>query len=425
MKISKLHIDQFRHLENLDFDFTYPEDFHIAEKRGKPLDKICFIGQSATGKTGLLELINKEVISFFDLRIINENEVLSIGDFNSFGIKIEFEANSIFYKKNNEKITINNKDFVLYEGSYNGGGKDVLNHKNNIYFFATEILSTQNIKFFEEKTIILLEKYKNLKNDLNTYLRKNYFSDNIHESIWINILDGRLTYLQKSFQFFNDFFNTDLSNDSMKKKLDAWKLSNDNPLIDFSKKFNLIFRNLNLEVDVNNTNDIFPLRNLITKENIPIENTSSGTKQLLLTSLPLYKLNTKDSIILIDEPERSLYPDMQMEIMEHYQNLAPEAQFIVATHSPFISASFEPEERFILYFNEEGKVAVRRGSSPIGDDPNDMLKNDFGVNYYNKFGEEAYKKYLNLKEDLAKEKDPIKKKELLLETVKLGDTYNF
>ena len=71
MKISKLHIDQFRHLENLDFDFTYPEDFHIAEKRGKPLDKICFIGQSATGKTGLLELINKEVISFFDLRIIN------------------------------------------------------------------------------------------------------------------------------------------------------------------------------------------------------------------------------------------------------------------------------------------------------------------------------------------------------------------
>ena len=40
-------------------------------------------------------------------------------------------------------------------------------------------------------------------------------------------------------------------------------------------------------------------------------------------------------------------------------------------------------------------------------------------------GEEAYKKYLNLKEDLAKEKDPIKKKELLLETVKLGDTYNF
>ena len=58
---------------------------------------------------------------------------------------------------------------------------------------------------------------------------------------------------------------------------------------------------------------------------------------------------------------------------------------------------------------------------PIGP----LLKNDFGVDYYNQFGKEAYKKYLKLKEDLAKEKNPVKKKELLLETVKLGDTYNF
>ena len=144
-----------------------------------------------------------------------------------------------------------------------------------------------------------------------------------------------------------------------------------------------------------------------------------------LTFLPLFKLDTKDAIILMDEPERSLYPDMQMDLIEHYQNLAPDAQFIVATHSPFIAASFEPEERFILYFDEEGKVAVRRGSSPIGDDPNDMLKNDFGVNYYNRHGEEAYKKYLSLKQAVASEKDPKKKKELLLETVKLGDAYNF
>ena len=75
--------------------------------------------------------------------------------------------------------------------------------------------------------------------------------------------------------------------------------------------------------------------------------------------------------------------------------------------------------------DNEGKVAVRQGSSPIGDDPNDMLKNDFGVDYYNQFGKDAYKKYLKLKEDLAKEKNKDKKKELLLETVKLGDTYNF
>lgn len=124
----------------------------------------------------------------------------------------------------------------------------------------------------------------------------------------------------------------------------------------------------------------------------------------------MYELNTKNSIILIDEPERSLYPDIQMDLMDHYQNLAPDAQFIVATHSPFIAASFEADERFILYFDEEGKVAVRRGSSPIGDDPNDLLKNDFEVNYYNKHGEEAYQKYISLKQEVANETDPKKKK---------------
>ena len=60
------------------------------------------------------------------------------------------------------------------------------------------------------------------------------------------------------------------------------------------------------------------------------------------------------------------------------QNTFPNIQFIVSTHSPFIAASFEPEERFILYF-DDNQVKVRRGNSPIGDDPNDILANDFGI----------------------------------------------
>lgn len=31
----------------------------------------------------------------------------------------------------------------------------------------------------------------------------------------------------------------------------------------------------------------------------------------------------------------------------------------------------------------KGEVAVRRGESPVGDDPNDILRNDFNVEYYN------------------------------------------
>lgn len=54
MKIKTLNIDSYRHLQNISLDFTYPEGHMNA---GKPLEKICIIGQSATGKTTILELI--------------------------------------------------------------------------------------------------------------------------------------------------------------------------------------------------------------------------------------------------------------------------------------------------------------------------------------------------------------------------------
>ena len=428
MKISKLHIDQFRHLENLTFDFTYPNDFHIEEKRGKSLDKICFIGQSASGKTSLLELINKTISQFYDLRIINNDEIITPLYFKHYNIELDFEADSIPYKHKKESIEIDNKKFNFQEGNYSGGSKDVIHYKNKLFYFSAEILSKQNFKLFEEETVILIERYKSLKEKIeeNSYFRLT-FDDKVEDVVWIGLLEENINYLQKFLQFASELINGGLFlNNSFQEKVDNWKDNNVNPLIEFSEKFNGILEKINLEVDLINTKNIIPLKHTVTEENIPIQKTSTGTKQLLLTALLLFKLETKDSIILIDEPERSLYPDMQMELMEHYQNLAPNAQFIVATHSPFIAASFEPEERFILYFDEEGKVAVRRGISPIGDDPNDMLKNDFNLeSLMNEKGVEAFKRFRKLKKLLGSEKNENKKDKLLEEILELANAYKF
>jgi predicted ATP-dependent endonuclease of OLD family len=429
MKISKLHIDQFRHLENLDFDFTYPEDFHIEEKRGKPLDKICFIGQSATGKTSLLELIKSTIDSFFDLRIINETEIIDTGVFLPYKIELDFEADFSIYKHKKNSIEIDNKKFNFYEGRYNDGiKKDVINYKNKLFYFTAEILSKQNIKLFEEETVILIERYKSLKEKIkDNYYYRLTFDDKVEDAIWIGLLEENINYLQKFLQFASELINSGkILDNSSQIKVENWKNNNINPLIEFSEKFNSILEKINLEVDLVNTGNITPLNHKISGENIPIKNTSTGTKQLLLTALLLFKLNTKDSIIIIDEPERSLYPDMQMDLMDHYKRLAPEAQFIVATHSPFIAASFEPDERFILYFDEEGKVAVRRGTSPIGDDPNDILKNDFKLeSLMNEKGVEAFERYRDLKKRLTSEKNENEKDKLLEEILSLANAYKF
>ncbi|MDQ6845518.1 MAG: ATP-binding protein [Bacteroidota bacterium] len=209
------------------------------------------------------------------------------------------------------------------------------------------------------------------------------------------------------------------------KEYSKWSESNKNPLVLFAEKFNPVLEKLNLEIDLVNTEYPIPVKSKIKDDIIPISSLSTGTKGLLLSMFPLYELNTNNVIILIDEPERSLFPDMQIDLISHYQNLAPNAQFIIATHSPFIAAAFEPEERFILYFDEEGQAALRRGESPIGDDPNDMLTNDFHVSYYNEFGKAAYKQYLNLQRKAKQEKEPEEKKKLVVEMAKLGNKYNF
>lgn len=64
--------------------------------------------------------------------------------------------------------------------------------------------------------------------------------------------------------------------------------------------------------------------------------------------LEFIKLDTNKTIILIDEPERSLYPDIQQEIIGYYTQFAPKAQFFFATHSPIIASSFEPWEIVVI-----------------------------------------------------------------------------
>ena len=72
--------------------------------------------------------------------------------------------------------------------------------------------------------------------------------------------------------------------------------------------------------------------------------------------MPLYLLKPKHTVILFDEPERSLYPDMQRFIVDYYSSLTEDCQFFYATHSPIIASNFEPWEIVELKFNEEGKI---------------------------------------------------------------------
>jgi GTPase SAR1 family protein len=428
MKLLKINIESYFHLENLSFDFTYPEGH---EKAGKPLDKICIIGQSATGKTSTLEMIKKAISEIESQQLISNSHLFIRNNLTGFELKgyLNFEVCGEALKISDTGITMGTREFTHLNGAGSGELTKLIDKGIKLVYLSSDIISKEAISFLNESPINIAN--DNRTTDILHYLKSESYIYNFNEietkKAWYIFLYEIIEYRKRFTQMASELINKGIIGDREKlnSEFDKWAKKNKNPLEKFANYFNPILKKLNLEVDLVNTEYSIPIKSKVNQEIIPIENLSTGTKGLLLSMFPLYELDTNDAIILIDEPERSLFPDMQIDLIENYKKIAPNAQIIVATHSPFIAASFEPEERFILYFNENGKVEVRPGKSPIGDDPNDILKNDFNVDYYNRFGQEAYKRYVSLKEQMANENDSKKKKQLLKEVTNLGDEYKF
>lgn len=425
MKLKKLKINSHYHLKDLEFDFTYPKGH---SKAGQPLDKICFIGQSATGKTNIIHLISEAILYLLRVEIVNNKSVWHRNNYSKTlengTLEIVFEGRNLILSENS--IFYNGREFT-YDDSTGGSITNLVHNvknQNKILYFDSNYVSNANLKYFNTNPLeIVFEKRKINYTDLDEFI----FGENSSDIYLIKLLESFLDYRQKYDSKVRELLLKGYVSDLEKfnKEFKDWQNENPSPIEGFSEKFNSLLQKLNLEIDKVNVDYPIPFKNKNSDEVIPVNGLSTGTKALLLYMLPLYQIDTEKSIVLIDEPERSLYPDMQMELMDFYREVSPSAQFIIATHSPFIAASFEPEERFILYFDDNGNVKVKRGISPIGDDPNDILKNDFNIDYINDFGKAAFEKYLALKNKINSEKDLGKKEDLISKYEELGDKYNF
>ncbi|SFN74790.1 AAA ATPase domain-containing protein [Chitinophaga sp. YR627] len=427
MKIKKLNIESYRHLENINLDFTYPEGH---PKAGMPLDKICLIGQSATGKTSLLELIKNLIFQLSQTEVANGG--LWSLDTLTYNGNAEFSLmEGPLLIRNDSSIRFGEKEF--HRDKLSGGAVGRLIQEDiKLIYFSSDIISEKTIQIFNQNPLNIINA---LSEGLDVDITKRYigsryiyeFTQDVDERIWFSLLGRILEYRRKFLQMATELIKKGKIADLNKvnAEIQKWSAVNKNPLVPFSELFNPILEKLNLEIDPDNTDFAIPIKSKVQDDIIPISSLSTGTKGLLLSFFPLFEFDTSDSIILIDEPERSLFPDLQVDLFSYYRSFAPDAQFITATHSPFIAAAFEPEERFILYYEKNGKIAVRRGESPIGDDPNDILRNDFQVDFYNDYGKRAYQQYLDLKRKMQEETEPQRKRELLSELTQLGDKYNF
>ncbi len=447
MKISEIYIKNFLQFQDFHLNLTYPDT-------DQPLDKICFIGSNGTGKTTLLNLI-WDLIYFRES--IQNSSVLNDLNKNSliyFCIKENLEDIHILITF---RVVLCFNESILTDETW----KKIINHNIDI----TSLHNNEWKNLQQKHSFSLLEKiqFKFNSHDIICYARsdvnstfsgvlpqcnlngalvlfKNFtpyhdVSYNQVSKFW-QIL---IYHIKKRENNFFEFLNSpDIENLSIKEAKERFEKENPEILQKLAEQWNLILETPGLEFDIENAkipiqlNDnleaYIKLRN--TNQVIPYYKLSSGIRNFIFQLGHIYTLYFERDIqrgfLLIDEPETSLFPDLLYDIIERYLAIIQNTQFFVATHNPIIAAQFEPAERFSLEFNEDGYVEARSGVSPEGDDPNDLLVNDFVVrSLYGKKGIEQWKRYLELQRLIPDTKDQEQKKELLKEYSKIGNAYNF
>jgi predicted ATPase len=87
-------------------------------------------------------------------------------------------------------------------------------------------------------------------------------------------------------------------------------------------------------------------------------------------------------VVVLDEPENHLHPELQRAVLPGLLTAFPDAQFIVATHNPFIVGSVPDSNVYVLDYNDAGGVESllldtvnKAGSS------NEILRDALGLEF--------------------------------------------
>ena len=459
MKLSKLIIKNFQQFQDVELDLTYPKDHPDPSKAGKPLEKVCFIGKNGTGKSTLLKLIKRLILNNLDPLYIpfpysKEAPVFIACKINAFDEErflVSMNSGTLEFKAsiNNEGnwipdfININcgriignvviNGYLTKYLINDNLFQKTLLNEKaSSLITYSPAESSTNAYASITDVPDVKLNEALSLFDDFPFYNTVDFASI---DSFW-----KLLTYqLKKRENDLRSFQNKEENLDKTIRQIQHEFNQNNPSILDsLGELWNSILNKAGLEFDVQGASNPIQLTDVLkayiklksTGKTIPYANLSTGIRNFIFRLGHIYSLyfnrNIQRGILLVDEPENSLFPDFLYGLVAQYESIIQNTQLFMATHSPIIAAQFDPSERIILDFDEKGHVVAKKGVSPQGDDPNDMLTNDFEVeSILGEKGLEMWNRYVALKSMMKDEQDTEKKKAYIAEFMEIGNRYNF
>lgn len=372
MKIKRINLKNYNQFKNIELDLTYPKGH---TKEGQPLDKVCFIGQSGTGKTSLLRLL-KYFVS--NSRGIGKN--IKLPEIAAGKVSMKMIFDDVEYRKESAETS-----FYITEISKNGSKvqfevyKKSLEHFKSktrplLINFPTELVFEKNPLDIENTDESTIKSSKEKEEYLDKLALDSIidFSFEDASKTWDFVLKEIKNHRAEEILWKNRIAEIATGKNTKPKDIEKinreyhqWLTKNPNPLDQLAEKcLNPILLKLGLKVKTD-----VDLEAILNIGNVLLQTTkgadvhrnfwSTGTKQIVQTATPLFELHPKNAIVLIDEPERSLFPDIQKMVIDFYVGLGKNCQFFFATHSPIIASSFDPWEIVELKFDESNENVIQ------------------------------------------------------------------
>lgn len=122
---------------------------------------------------------------------------------------------------------------------------------------------------------------------------------------------------------------------------------------------------------------------LITKTGeFAIDAVSGGIASIIDLAWQVYMFENSGNTFCVtfDEPENHLHPEMQKTLLPNFLKAFPKAQFIVASHNPFIISSVPDSAVYVLNYNDNNKVqSILLESIEKSGSANEILRDVLGI----------------------------------------------
>lgn len=405
MRIDKIHIQNFRGIEDLEINLH--KQFNL------------LIGENGSGKTAILEALTVAIGSFFSGIPGVQSRHIRDADIRYFkAIEGSYEYTSTT-KVEVLNAFVNGKEISWYKERNGVGGSNIMGNRSPIRMLSEELnKSIKDSKRTIPIDLPVLAYYSTAR--LWKEGRENK-KENLNESIVKNLPTRYRGYkdsleIKSTFKIMLDWFKSKFKD----------KAVNDKSTFQLDCVKDVIIQNIPGAKNVKWVFDRDQIQTLYivfdNEQETPFHFLSDGYRNLLAIFADLaYRCVTlnphlgkdanlkSEGVVLIDELDLHLHPAWQQDVVKNLKNTFPKIQFVATTHSPFILQEMGDNEVFKINSTADNILYALKGLNRLGVE--DIAEDIQGVETPNMSSqrEEMFKaaeEYYSLLDLSEKESDP-------------------